>query len=232
VNTLAHRTKDHPEAGVSNAYISFEQARIRMIMRDGEPWWVGDDVARSLDLANPRQVISRLEDYEKGVHIMDTLGGRQSVTIINESGFYSLLLTSRKPVAKAMKRWITTEVLPSIRKYGFYDPARLVQLRAKVEAEEPFICETQRGRRFLEEVRRFEQREERPVFDIPGMTKPKLRSIELGADVTKVMGRGDLWLFLLSSGFDLFYILFDERRVAPADEPAIAAIRQEVRLIA
>lgn len=97
--------------------------RIRAALTDGEAWWVAADVAAVLDLGNPRSSLALLDDDEKGVHTMDTPGGRQNVTTVNESGLYSLILRSRKPEAKAFKRWITHEVLPAIRRTGSYNVA-------------------------------------------------------------------------------------------------------------
>lgn len=93
---------------------------VRTIMRDGEPWFVAADVCRSLEIANPRDAMGRLDDDEKGVALTDTLGGKQNLTIVNEPGLYTLVLGSRKPEAKAFKRWITHEVVPAIRKHGMY----------------------------------------------------------------------------------------------------------------
>lgn len=93
---------------------------IRTIAIDGEPWFVASDVCTALDHSNTSKAISRLDDDEKGINISYTLGGNQEVLIINESGLYSLILTSRKPEAKKFKKWVTAEVLPSIRKTGRY----------------------------------------------------------------------------------------------------------------
>jgi hypothetical protein len=97
-----------------------EFGQIRTTTVDGEPWFVAVDVCRALEVGNSRQAVARLDDDEKGVISTDTLGGRQDVSIINEPGLYTLVLGSRKPEAKAFKRWITHEVLPSIRKTGAY----------------------------------------------------------------------------------------------------------------
>lgn len=86
----------------------------------GSPWFIAADVCAALEIRNPRQAISRLDHDEKGVTITDTLGGKQEMTIINESGLYSLILTSRKIEAKQFKKWVTSEVLPTIRKTGSY----------------------------------------------------------------------------------------------------------------
>ena len=93
---------------------------IRTTVQNGEPWFVAADVCKALDIENNRKATNRLDDDEKGVTSSDTLGGKQKLTIVNEAGLYSLVLGSRKPEAKAFKRWITHEVLPSIRKTGGY----------------------------------------------------------------------------------------------------------------
>ena len=94
----------------------FDSTRVRTITDDqGSIWFVAADVCEALKIRNNREAISRLDDDEKGISRLATIGGKQSLTIINESGLYSLILTSRKPEAKAFKKWITSEVLPSIR---------------------------------------------------------------------------------------------------------------------
>lgn len=98
----------------------FEGQELRIIEKDNEPWFVAKDVCDILEIKNNRDAISRLDDDEKGVVLTDTPGGRQNLTTVNEFGLYSLVLTSRKPEAKQFKRWITHEVIPSIRKHGAY----------------------------------------------------------------------------------------------------------------
>ena len=78
------------------------------------------DVCELLGLDNSRQTVSRLDDNEKGVINSDTLGGKQELTFVNESGMYALIFQSRKPQARAFRKWVTGEVLPSLRKYGYY----------------------------------------------------------------------------------------------------------------
>lgn len=101
-------------------YENSQFGQIRVIDRGGEPWFVAADVCRALEIQNNRDVLSRLDDDEKGVALIDTLGGQQEMSIVNEPGLYSLVLGSRKPEAKAFKRWITHEVVPAIRKHGVY----------------------------------------------------------------------------------------------------------------
>jgi len=101
----------------------FESFAIRVIPDDsGNPWFVAADVCEALTIGNHRDAVSRLDDDEKdGVGITDAIGREQETTIINESGLYSLILTSRKPEAKRFKKWVTSEVLPTIRKTGRYE---------------------------------------------------------------------------------------------------------------
>jgi len=97
---------------------------VRSVMIDLDPWWVARDVCAVLDIRNVADAMSSLDEDEKGVATTDTLGGPQQVAIINEPGLYSLILRSRKPQAKAFKRWITHEVIPSLRQTGSYSLTR------------------------------------------------------------------------------------------------------------
>ena len=98
-----------------------EFGKVRTIVKDGEPYFVGKDVAEILGYTNSRKAIGdHVDEEDKGVTKCDTLGGVQELTIINESGLYSLILSSKLPAAKKFKRWVTSEVLPSIRKTGSY----------------------------------------------------------------------------------------------------------------
>ena len=94
---------------------------IRTMEIDGEPWFVGKDIAECLGYSNYRDALKKhTDDEDKGVAKCDTLGGIQNLVIINESGLYSLILSSKLPTAKRFKRWVTNEVLPAIRKHGAY----------------------------------------------------------------------------------------------------------------
>lgn len=100
---------------------SFRGCGVRTVMKDGEPWFVAADVCSVLEQPNVSQVSARLDDDEKGVANVETLGGAQTMSVVNESGIYNLIFTSRKPQAKAFRRWVTGEVLPAIRRTGRYD---------------------------------------------------------------------------------------------------------------
>lgn len=99
-----------------------EFGTIRTVMIDGEPWFVGKDVAEALGYTNPRDALSKHVDDEdkKTVAIRDGIRGNPNVTVINESGVYSLILSSKLPNAKKFKRWVTAEILPSVRQTGSY----------------------------------------------------------------------------------------------------------------
>jgi prophage antirepressor-like protein len=110
-----------PEMTVFKNLVHPEFGELRTVEIDGEPWFVGKDVAEALGYSNARKaVLVHVDAEDKGVTKWDTLGGTQQMTIINESGLYSLILSSKLPSAKEFKHWVTSEVLPSIRKNGAY----------------------------------------------------------------------------------------------------------------
>ena len=103
----------------------FENAmfgKIRTVVIDKEPWFIGKDVATALGYTNPRDALAKHVDEEdkNTVAIHDGIQGNPNMTAINESGIYSLVFSSKLPTAKAFKRWVTSEVLPAIRKHGGY----------------------------------------------------------------------------------------------------------------
>lgn len=125
-----------------------EFGEIRTIEKNGEPWFVGKDVAAALGYEKPTDAVRKHVDVEdRGISKMETPSGAQETTIINESGLYSLVLSSKLPTAKKFKRWITSEVIPSIRKHGAYmtpdkleevllKPDTLIQLAQNLKAEQ------------------------------------------------------------------------------------------------
>ena len=110
------------DSTISNSLQLFQNAgfKVRVVMRDGEPWFVAKDACDCLDLGNVSQTCSRLDDDERGIISIDTPSGKQEMLIISEPGLYSLIGSSKKKKAKAFKRWVNHEVLPSIRKTGGY----------------------------------------------------------------------------------------------------------------
>ena len=109
-----------------------EFGQVRTIDQNGEPWFVAADVCRALDVGNPSQALTKLDEDEKMTLTSNEghsgqRGGAQSFNVVNEPGLYSLVLGSRKPEAKAFKRWITHEVIPAIRKHGAYATPEMVE---------------------------------------------------------------------------------------------------------
>lgn len=124
---------------------------VRTVAVDGEPWFVLADLCAVLDIANPRNVASRLADDMKGVRPVDTLGGVQQMTVVSEAGMYAVVMRSDKPQSEPFRRWVTAEVLPAIRRTGGYGAApamspeelmarALLQANATIEAARPKIA--------------------------------------------------------------------------------------------
>lgn len=120
--------------------------QVRTVQKDGEPWFVAADVCRALEVGNPSDALSRLDDDERTLVSIEGASNGLPVNAVNEPGLYSLVLGSRKPEARAFKRWITHEVIPSIRKHGMYatagavdqmlnDPDFAIRLLTEVKAE-------------------------------------------------------------------------------------------------
>ncbi|WP_298164593.1 Bro-N domain-containing protein [Novosphingobium sp.] len=105
-----------------NALLSyqFDEEPVRVVMIANEPWFVANDLCRVLSIANARHALARLDDDEKGVTTSDTLGGVQEMNVVSESGMYALVLGSRKPEARRFRKWVTSEVLPELRRTGRY----------------------------------------------------------------------------------------------------------------
>lgn len=93
---------------------------IRSVIIKGEPMFVVKDLCEVLGIVNSRDAASRLDDDERGMSIVPTSSGAQEMNIVNESGLYNLIFQSRKPEAKQFRKWVTSEVLPAIRRQGFY----------------------------------------------------------------------------------------------------------------
>lgn len=120
---------------------NYRDTPLRTVERDGDLWWVLKDVCGVLGIVKHTSVAARLDDDEKGACLMGTPSGEQNMIIINEPGLYSVILRSDKPEAKDFKRWVTHEVLPSIRRTGSYamtapmSPAQLIAAQAQLLVE-------------------------------------------------------------------------------------------------
>ena len=99
---------------------NFEQSQVRIIEQNGEPWFVAKDVCDVLELSDVSMTTSKLDDDEKLVQKLFVSGQNRDVITVSESGLYTLIMRSNKPEAKKFRKWITSEVLPTIRKHGAY----------------------------------------------------------------------------------------------------------------
>lgn len=174
----------------------YQGHQIRTIIRDGEPWFVLKDVCIVLDLAH-RVVRQRLDDDVCSTYaIPDSLGRMQETTIINEDGLYDVILESRKPEAKAFRKWITSEVLPSIRKTGTYSVAQYRLPQSYAEAL----------RMLADEVEKHEKTKQQLAIAAP---KAEMYDVALSAKNAQSMsivaktlgwGRNRLFAFLREQG--------------------------------
>ena len=115
---------------------NFNDHAVRVLQIEDAPWFVATDVAESLGYKSPKDAASYLDDDEKGSAIVRTPGGDQKLTVINESGLYALVLRSRKPEARKFAKWVTSEVLPAIRKTGSYSLPYTAQPRDKLTLDQ------------------------------------------------------------------------------------------------
>ena len=122
----------------------FRESAVRVLVKDAQPWFVAADVCRVLEIANSRDAIASLDEDEKGVGNADTHGGSQKMNLISESGLYALVFKSRKPEAKAFRKWVTAEVLPALRETGRYQTDGL-----KPELQTPTVRDELRALRGL-----------------------------------------------------------------------------------
>ena len=164
---------------IAKVFSSEKFGNVRIVMVDGEPWFVGKDICDALGLTNSRMSINRLDNDEKGVSSIDTLGGAQQIQVVNESGLYSLIGSSRKTEAREFKRWVNHEVLPSIRKTGTYgipqNYAEALQLAADQAKQ---LLEQKPKVEFFDAVAESKDAIEiasvAKVLDVPGVGRNKL----------------------------------------------------------
>ncbi|MEM9966064.1 MAG: BRO family protein [Asticcacaulis sp.] len=238
--------------------LNFSDTPVRAIERDGEPWLVLSDICAVLEIKNPRDAASRLEDYQKlslsreemtrfltvgnadgqksapspfpDTGAKEARGGPQSMTVVNESGVYSLISRSRIAKARAFNRWLTTEVLPSIRKYGFYDPSRMGAAAAYDQESAYWDAGHSKSQqeRFLEEIHRFQNDNNTSFTRVFEGIYPKaaLKAVALGVtQPIHAFTKNRRWLYLLSAGFDLPYILWGKRTLTAAERQMRDALR-------
>lgn len=108
---------------------SFNTAAVRTLLIEGNPWFVATDLAEILGYRDASNMLRLLDDAEsEGTHLVSTPGGVQELSVLNESGLYGVILRSNKPEAKVFRKWVTGEVLPAIRKQGFYKSPEYVRI--------------------------------------------------------------------------------------------------------
>ena len=153
-----------------------------MLDRDGESWFVLNDVCEVLGIINPRSAACRLGDFEKSLCKIGTSRGMQEMNIINESGLFNLIFRSDKPHAEAFRKWVTSEVLPAIRKEGFYggtgfitipnDPAQAYALWAHLDRQlHHHKCRAKVLRRNIKSCLRIMQQHSTPIGAIESLEK-------------------------------------------------------------
>lgn len=185
----------------------YEGSQVRTAVIDGRTWFVAKDVCDALEIKSYRDSVSRLDEDERESVLVDTLGGKQEMTAVNESGLYTLILKSRKPEAKAFKRWVTHEVLPSIRKTGEYKAKASYEIEDPIKRAEMWIREEQERRALVQRTELLEEQAER--------NKPKVmfaEAVEMSEDTILI---GELAKILNQNGVDmgqnrLFKYLRDE----------------------
>ncbi len=127
----------------------FKSHEVRTVVIEGEPWFVAKDVCEILEIANARDAVAALDSDEKdGVGITDAIGREQKTTVVSESGLYALIFKSRKPQAKAFRKWVTSEVLPQIRKTGKYEVQKTPQ--TYIEALEALVIAEKEKQKLIE----------------------------------------------------------------------------------
>ena len=170
-----------------------EFGEVRTVEIDGEPWFVASDIAKALNYRMASDMTRRLDEEDKGTHKVSTLGGEQEMTVINESGLYSAILGSNLPTAKRFKRWVTSEVLPTIRKTGGYQMPQTY-----VEALRALADKAEQAERLM--IENEEMKPKAEFFDAVTDSKDAIPM----ADVAKVLdmgiGRNKLFIFLRNNG--------------------------------
>lgn len=174
----------------------FNGQKVRTVEIEGEPYFVGKDVSSVLGYSNPRDALAKhVDDEDKGVVKCDTLGGTQNTTVINESGVYALVFGSKLPAAKAFKRWVTSEVLPTLRKTGSYRMQDSYQIEDPVKRAQRWI-EEQQERKALEE-RVAEQDQKIQDLQPKAMyadTVLTAKDVKTPTQIAKDYGRSAQWL--------------------------------------
>lgn len=211
--------------------LHFEHSDIRMIVREGSPWWVLRDLCVVLGIRNHRDAATRLWDWQKdGVGISDAIGRQQKTIIVNEAGAWALILDSKRPEAEKLARWLFIEVLPSIREFGAYPPPKSLQT-SDLPALEPVHAPegSTPTQRFFEEVDRVAV----VMLTTPENLLKVLTSVQTvrmmrlhGEGLDSILKKAEKVRKMASAGFDMPYILRGERTMTREERGLVAQLRE------
>lgn len=178
---------------LAQVFTSPEGREIRTVMRDGEPWFVAMDVAAHMDIANVRQV--DIDADSRGVCTVYTPSGAQDMVVLSEAGLYQLIFVSRKPEAKAFRKWVTGEVLPAIRKTGSYAIAQQPSLpdfsnpsaaaRAWADAHDARIAAEAQAAEAIRTKAMIGSRREATAMASAAAAAKKVKKLEIALDKSK-----------------------------------------------
>lgn len=171
--------------GTALIALTFEANAVRVIDRDGDPWFVATDVAAILGYRDAEKLTRMLDEDEKGTHNVGTLGGPQDLTVISESGLYNATFRSRRPEAQRLRKWVTAEVLPALRRTGHYGRTnqRVMSVREVLATFDRLKASTDPAeRRYLYGM----LREDSIQFSLP---LPELHEISATENVQRLHGK-------------------------------------------
>lgn len=173
---------------------AFRGRNVRTVIKDGEPWFVAKDVCDVLGINDPSMAIRDLDEDEKGTSTIGTLGGNQTMLTVNESGLYALIFKSRKPEAKAFRKWVTSEVLPAIRKTGGYIAAKAEETPEEILARALIVAK--------ETIDRVSGENQKLQAENDGMRPKALFADAVSASHTSIL-IGELAKLLKQNGIDI-----------------------------